>query len=287
MQVLIDGSNMWYRAYTGAMHLEAPGGPVTIMSFMLRKLCRRYGRSKIILCWDHGDSGRKLIASTYKEGRPTAEGVWDHIPRMKEMVSALGFESAWCPGFEADDVIASLAKQYRGGETYIVSTDKDFYQLVDDKVFVIRPERKYKERVYPEEKIGPEEATSEFGLPPNKLALLKAFKGDSSDNIAKLPLRFSKKFKEAFYQLIKRSETIDEIYAELSWFSQKQTDVLLDFKEQAIINLKLVTMKMDLEPVFYTEWVRENVNARFPGREWFDDLCEKMKIKNLYYDDFI
>lgn len=287
MQVLIDGSNMWARSYTGAMHLTPPGGPVTIMSFMLRKLCRKYGRKNIILCWDGGQSGRKEIDPNYKAGRPIIEGMWDHVKQMKCMVSALGFESAWQTGYEADDVIATLAKKH-SDKTYIISTDKDFYQLVDDKITVVRPERKYRERIYPEKEIREEEVIEEFGVGPNKVALLKAFKGDTSDNIPKLPIRFAKKFKEAFFNIIERSETVEEIYEKLSWFSKKQQDALIEFKEQAIKNYKLVLMKTHLEPVFYTRWLADNesLDINRPGYIWFDELCQQMQINKLRYEDF-
>ena len=101
MKILIDASNAWYRAYVATM-LDKPGGPVLIMTYMLRRLAKEYGKRNLILCWDAGKGGRKELDENYKAGRQPVDGVWDDIPYMKRMVDCLGLSSATCDGFEAE-----------------------------------------------------------------------------------------------------------------------------------------------------------------------------------------
>ena len=126
--VLVDGSNLWYRAYTATM-LDPPGGPVMICSSMLRKICEERGKHNIIMCWDAGDGGRKALDDQYKAKRKPVAGVWDDLKWMKKMVKCLGITTAETQGFEADDTIGSLATQ-SDRDILISSWDKDFYQLV-------------------------------------------------------------------------------------------------------------------------------------------------------------
>lgn len=277
VQALIDGSNNWYRAYCAVPpHLDRPGAPVQTMSYILRGFGQKFGLENIVLCWDSGHSGRKEVDENYKSNRKPVEGVWEHILYMKKVVISLGLRSAWLEGYEADDVIASLATQF-DGETFILSNDKDFYQLVNDKIKVLRPKMTFKNKVIPEKLIGRDEVIETFECPPEKVALLKAFKGDTSDNIPRIPLKMTKKFKGQFLPVLMGSDSIDEIYSKLSRLDKKYREKLAPFKEQAKTNYELVLMKADLEPKTY---------RAAPDREIFENLCREMSITRLKYDDF-
>jgi DNA polymerase-1 len=273
-KVIIDGSNQWYRAYC-ATHLDPPGGPVSIMTYMLRRICREYGINNVVVCWDAGDGGRKALDPTYKAQRKSVPGVWEDIVYMKAMVDALGIPNAHKKGYEADDVCGTLAAQ--ADKAMILSYDKDFYQLVSDKVSVLRPERTVRGNKIPQKVVDRDIVLEEFGCEPQKLKLLKAFTGDSSDNIPKVPIRMTKKFKEPFFKIINKVTTINEFYSLISLFDEKYHADLQAFRPRAELNHKLVTIQTDID-------VRIE-NPVLDGHQ-FERLCEEMEITRLKLDDW-
>lgn len=275
--LLIDGSNQWYRAYTvGIAHMDAPGGPVSIMTYMLRKICREYGSNNVIVCWDAGDGGRKTLDPTYKAQRQSVPGVWEDIVYMKTMTDVLGIANAHKKGFEADDVCGSLA--VKADKAMILSYDKDFYQLVNERISVLRPERTVRGQKIPQQIIDRDSVIEEFGCEPSKLKLLKAFKGDNSDNIPKCPIRFTKKFKEPFYKAINQSNSLDDFYAQLELFDKKYHYDLLKFRERAELNFKLVAIQTNLA----IDIERPKIDPT-----QFERLCDEMEITRLKVDDWI
>ena len=278
-KIFIDGSNMWYRAYTvGTTHMGAgPGGPVSIMTYMLRRQCREYGIDNVIVCWDAGDGGRKSLDPGYKANRKPVEGVWEDIVYMKSMIDILGVPNAHKKGYEADDVLGSLATQATD-DCMILSYDKDFYQLVNSKISVLRPERTIHGNKIPRKVVTRDEVMEEFGTIPEKVITLKAFQGDPSDNIPKLPIRFMPKFKKSLFEALTLSSSLDDFYSHLLLFDEKYHQPLLDFRERAELNAKLVTINTELE--IYVE--RPKLNTRK-----FEMLCEELEIKRHKIDDWI
>jgi len=275
-KVFIDGSNMWYRAFT-ATSLFRPGGPVSVMTYMLRRVCREYGVNNVCICWDAGDGGRKTLDAEYKAQRKPVDGVWEDIVYMKTMVDCLGIPNTHKKGFEADDVVGSLAIQ-TDDEVLILSFDKDFYQLIDGRVKVLRPERTVHGNKIPRKIVDRDDVIEEFGTTPEKLILFKAFRGDSSDNIPKLPIRFTKKFKDPFYTALAGSSTLDEFYTHLQSFDKKHHNDLLAFKERAKLNHQLVTIHTNLD--IRVERPKLDSNK-------FEVLCEELEISRLKIDDWI
>ena len=275
MKILVDASNAWYRAYVATM-LDKPGGPVLIMTYMLRRLCNEYGKNNIILCWDAGKGGRKELDENYKAGRKAVDGVWEDIAYMKQMVTSLGLANAQADGFEADDVVGSLAKQMIE-PVRIVSYDKDFYQLVEEKIEVLRPERTVKGQKIPQQVISRDEVIEEFGCPPEKVILCKSFKGDASDNIPKISIRFTKGFLEQFFKAVLKSDTVTDFYNNLDCFDTKYHQELLTFKDRAILNEKIVKIKTDL-----------SVEVKSPKMDItsFEQLCKDLNINKLKASDW-
>jgi len=275
-KVLVDGSNMWYASYV-ATPLDKPGGPVMIMTWKLRKVCNHYGRDNVIVCWDAGRSGRKELDSEYKSKRNAVEGVWEDLPYMKKMLKSLGVSTAYKSGFEADDIIGSLANK-SDNPILIHSMDKDFYQLVTERIRILRPKRTIRGKEIPEKIIGETEVFEEFKCEPRKVILLKAFKGDSSDNIPKINIRFTPKFKEQLYKILERSSDIESFYQNIDSIESKYIDELLGFKERASINEKLVTIITDLE----VDIDRPKIEP-----EDFEKLCNELEITRLKISDWI
>lgn len=278
--VLIDGSNAWYRAYCANPGLSVPGGPMLIFTSMLRKLANQFGKDNLIICWDAGDGGRKTLDTEYKAQRVAVTGVWEHLPLMTKLVSALGISTAIAPGYEGDDVIGSLAKAGHkapkspqcNDEVLIVSYDKDFYQLVTDKVKVFKPARKIHGNQKPDEFIGPKEASEDFGCSPERIPLLKAFLGDNSDNIPKIPLRLVAAVKDALLKRVAISKTVDEFYEDISGFDVKHHETLLNFKDRARLSFELLKIKVDLVPKLEIPVFNELL---------IEEICQKVDIKSL------
>lgn len=203
--VLVDISwvlhSRWYAmANSKGGHLRAPDGTITShyksADTVLDLYDRFGGRAKIILCWDSkfGSVERKKIFPEYKSNRISSSSVqdWD---RIKEFFSYMGVTQAWGDTLEADDVISTLTKyflrKHEYGSVVIYSKDKDFRQLlVDDRVFILESKNG--------ELIRYHDVIEEFGVRPEKLAMLRAFLGDYSDNIP----RASKRMKTKLCQYI-------------------------------------------------------------------------------------
>lgn len=274
MPVLLDASNAWYRSYV-ATTLSPPGGPVLIMTYMLRRLCQQHGMNNIIVCWDGGSEERKKLDPNYKAQRSPRQGVWEDIRYMKEMVDCLGIAHCHKTGCEADDVIGSLATNY--DDVLIHSFDKDFYQLVNEKIKVFRPERKINGKVFPPQIIGHQEVVEEFNCPPDKVVLVKAFQGDSSDNIEKISIRFTKNFAEKFFQVVQKSSNVENFYKHLLDFDKKYHEALLSFKDRALLNERLITINTGLDVA---------ITQNKQDLHKFSALCENLEITKLKATDW-
>lgn len=277
MKALIDGSNLWYRAYA-----SAPNPELAILFFtsMLKKIADRFEKENIIVCYDSGDGGRKEMDPDYKSTRTPTPGVWETLSITKEVIKSLGISNAFVNGFEADDTIGSIAFN-SDEQIFILSNDKDFYQLVTDRIRILKPGRKSPNGFIEEEIIGVKEVVSDpnFLCAPEKIILFKSFKGDKSDNIQKLPIRFTTAFKNDFYKTLNKSSNVEEFYNHINDFDVKYVDELLKFKAAALLNERLLKIRTDLKVV---------VNKPEYNISMFEDLCKQYKlhgIKNEFWND--
>lgn len=269
-RILIDGSNMWIRAYTSTP-LPPPGGPVYVVSRMLQKVCKEFGKKNVLVCWDNGSGGRRQADPNYKSGRNIIEGAWTDILLMKAMVDAVGIANAWAESYEADDVIGSLTN-YLSGKIYICSYDRDFYQLVSPQVKVLHQARKIRGKQQPRRIIDEQGVVDHFGCTPDRVAVLRSFRGDASDKIPKLPIRFTKKFRAVFDKVIQQVTTVAEFYEYINVFEPKHQPILAEFEERALLNERLLRINTNLKVS-----VQENESDVAK----FDELCDLLQITNL------
>lgn len=267
-QILVDGSNAWYRAYCAVMTGTQPGMGIVIFSSMLRKLARTYGKENIIVCWDLGDSGRKQLDPEYKAGRTSVKDVWTHMPLIKKLTLSLGISTSEKEGYEADDIIGSLINKYP--KTYIMSYDKDFYQLITDSIHVLRPSRKIKGVQQPDEIIDPKAALEDWGCIPSKIPFLKAFLGDASDNIPKLPIRLTAGLKKEIIDAVNTANVFEEIWDHD--FSSKFVDIIEEFRTRATTSYKMLLIQKDIQ-VSITPGI-------FNASE-VENICQKANVKSL------
>ncbi|HEY0283894.1 MAG TPA: DNA polymerase I [Vicinamibacterales bacterium] len=187
---LIDGSNQMYRAYHAIRGLTGPDGRSTnaVYGFvtMLRKLIADHDPQCIAAAFDlSGPTFRSELRDDYKANRaPMPSDLAEQIPFVHQACEALGVQVLTFVGFEADDVIGTLAtRAVAGGRPVVIVTgDKDFFQLVDDsagvRVFNPRDEGAWYDA---------EGVKTKFGVAPEQVVDVLALMGDSIDNIKGVP----------------------------------------------------------------------------------------------------
>src|SRR4051812_2909354 len=137
---LIDGNSLAYRAYFALPESIAtsdgrPTNAIYGLASMLVKIIDEHRPAGVVVAWDAGLSGREVTYDLYKAQRsPRPDLLVEQWPNLMPLVEAFGYTNVKVQGYEADDVIASLARQAReqGIPTMVVSGDRDVYQLVGE-----------------------------------------------------------------------------------------------------------------------------------------------------------
>lgn len=239
---LIDGSSYIYRAYFAIRHLSNSKGMATnaIYGFtkMLLKVMRDSKPDKLAVIFDSkGPTFRKEIYPEYKANRSAMpEDLVTQIPYIKKIVEALNLPGVELPGYEADDVIATLAKKFAdmGDEVVVVTGDKDLMQIVNDHVTLLDT---MKDKTY-----GPKDVVERFGG-ADKVIEVQALAGDSSDNVPGVPGIGEKTAK----MLIDEYGDIETLLANLDQLKGKRRESLENFADQARLSRQLVTLVNDLD----------------------------------------
>jgi len=248
---LIDGSGYIFRAYYALPPLSRksdglPTGAVSGFCSMLFKLLEDSRADDSIHKPTHFavifDSARKNfrndIYSEYKANR--AEAPDDLAPQfeyIRKSVKAFNLPSIELLNYEADDLIATYAKQITdaGAKVTVISSDKDLMQLVSDKIRLYDP---MKSKV-----IGEKEVLEKFGVKPSQVIDVQSLAGDSSDNVPGVPGIGIKTAAE----LINKYKNLDTLLKKASEIPQnKRRETLLENKDKAILSRQLVTLKDDV-----------------------------------------
>ncbi|MER3412381.1 MAG: DNA polymerase I, partial [Thermoleophilia bacterium] len=188
---LVDGNNLAYRAYYALPEELAtsdgfPTGALLGFANMLFKLLTDYRPRGVAVAWDTRPTHREAISEEYKAERPPMPDLLrEQFPYFRPLVEAFGYQNLEYEGWEADDVIATLATRAdrAGIKTCVVSTDRDAFQLVSANVCLMMTPRGVSDvHVYT-----PERVQARLGVPPEKVPDLIALKGDPSDNIPGIP----------------------------------------------------------------------------------------------------
>src|SRR3712207_837237 len=188
---LIDGNSLVYRAFFALPESIAtsdgrPTNAIFGFASMLVKLVSEHGQAPTIVVWDGGHSGRKEIYTEYKAQRTSRPDLLrEQWSAFEPLVEAFGHTNLKVDGFEADDVIATLAEKAReqGIPVMVVTGDRDAFQLITDGVRVMATSRGITEtKVYDAEAV-----RDRYGIPPELIPDFYGLKGDSSDNIPGVP----------------------------------------------------------------------------------------------------
>ncbi len=185
---LIDGSSQMYRAYHAIRGLTGPDGRPTNAVFgfvtMLRKLIADHQPTRIAASFDlAGPTFRDAISADYKANRPKMpDDLAAQVPLVFRACEALGVPIVTCEGFEADDVIGTMAVQASAAdhEVVVVTGDKDLLQLVGGRIRVLNP--RDEGTWYDAAAV-----TERFGVPPDRVVDVLALAGDAVDNIKGVP----------------------------------------------------------------------------------------------------
>jgi len=277
--VLIDGHAILYRAYHALPSLTTSKGELVNAVFgfcsMLLKIRDEISPSYFAVSFDlPKPTFRHKIFKNYQAQRPAmAEELSGQIEKVKKALKTLGIPIYEAEGFEADDVIGTLAKQASGIETIIVTGDRDMLQLVDDHTKVYMLIKGISEAtLYNEEKV-----EEKFGLVPNQLSDYKALIGDPSDNYFGVSGIGPKTAQE----LLSCFKTLEQIYKNLNKIDNKIKDKLDKGKEQAVLGKKLATIVQDVPVKLDLEKCRVETFNTAKTRKLFEALEFKSLISRL------
>jgi DNA polymerase-1 len=236
---LIDGSSYYYRAFHAIRGLSRSkdGMPTNaIYGFirMLMKVIREGSPTHVAIAWDCREpTFRHQIFPEYKANRPQMpEELQVQIPYIRKIVEAFGIPSLELPGWEADDIIGTMARkaQQENMDVIIVSGDKDLMQLVGPHV-IMWDTMPQKDMRYDEDGV-----KQRFGVPPKQVAEVLALAGDSSDNVPGVPGIGEKKASD----LIQRFESVENLLAHLDELKGKMRENLETHAEDARLSKRLV-----------------------------------------------
>jgi DNA polymerase-1 len=248
---LIDGNSLAYRAFFALPEsiATADGRPTNAiygLASMLVKIIDEHHPGGVIVAWDAGMSGREVTYDLYKAQRSSRPDLLrEQWPHLMPLVDAFGYTNVRVEGYEADDVIATLARRAREEEipVMVVTGDRDAYQLVGDGIRVMSTTKGISEtKVYDREAV-----IERYGVPPELVTDLMGLRGDTSDNIPGVPGIGEK----TAAQLLQKFGTLEDVLAnvdEVSGAKRKQN--LVEHADDARMSKDLATLQYDLETGF-------------------------------------
>ena len=244
---LVDGNNLAYRAFFALPEeLATSEGFSTnaLLGFtnMLFKLLADYRPKGVAVAWDTRPVHRTELLETYKiERKPMPDLLREQFPHFRPIVEAFGYRNLEFEGWEADDVIATLAHRAdeAGVKTCVVSTDRDAFQLVSENVCLMMTPRGVSDvHVYT-----PERVELRLGIAPEKVPDFIALKGDPSDNIPGIPGIGDK----TAGQLVAQYGSLEDVLEHVDELSPARSKSIREHAEQAQGAKVLATMRRDLE----------------------------------------
>jgi len=246
---LVDGSSFIFRAYHALPPLTRksdglPVGAVSGFCNMLYKLLTDMGDdhdpTHFAVIFDYSSKTfRNDLYPEYKANREEPpEDLRPQFALVRDATRAFGTPCIEMEGFEADDIIASYAREIEetGGECVIISSDKDLMQLVSDRVTMFDTMKN--------KRIGYDEVVEKFGVPPAKVIDVQSLAGDSTDNIPGVPGIGVK----TAALLINEYGDVDTLLARAGEVKQnKRRENLIEFADAARMSRQLVTLKTDID----------------------------------------
>ncbi len=271
---LVDGSSYIYRAYFAIRHLSNSKGEATnaVYGFtnMLITLLRDRKPDHVAVVFDSkGPTFRKEIYPEYKANRAAMpDDLVPQIPLIKDVVRAFNLPALEKPGYEADDIIATLAKRYveQGYAVTVVTGDKDLMQIVGDHVQLLDT---MKGKVS-----GRQEVIERFGVPPEQVLEVLGLAGDTSDNIPGVPgigEKTASSLIQEFGSIENLLDNIDRVKG------KKRQENLRQFADQARLSRQLADLVYDLD----IDVSPEDIALGEPNRETLEELFRTLEFTKL------
>lgn len=283
---LVDGYALIYRAFFAMISrpLRTTHGENTSVAWGIANFLHRLfeEHDPTYVAWVH-DAGSSFRSETYPDYKATREKLDEEleedfdrsIERVQELLNAFRVPLIAVDGYEADDVIGTLAHRaaQHGLQAIIVSGDKDFYQLISDRVLVLNPGRGGPAPI-DEQLIGHTNARERLGVSPERVVDYLALVGDSSDNIPGVKGIGAKTARA----LIEQFGELDNILAHASEVKGKRArEALQEYVAEARLSRDLVTIICDVPVDFDPEALR----ARKPDTEALARLYTELEFNTL------
>ncbi len=278
---LLDGHSLAYRAFFALpQDLGTTSGQITNATYgflrMLIKLLGDHRPDRLAVAWDTGRATfRSEQYPEYKAQRDKTPDIFaSQLPLIDDALEALGITQFRVPGYEADDVIASLARQAEreGWNVLVVTGDRDAFQLVDDHVTVLYTRRGITDTVL----ATTDWITDKYGIGPEQYVEYAALRGDTSDNLPGVDGVGEK----TAARLLNAHGSLEGIFAALDEQTPRLRENLAAAREQVFLNRRLMALVADLElgvEPDELEWTRwDESTAR--------ELFERLEFASLWAD---
>ena len=271
---LIDGSAYIYRAYHAIRELSNSKGFPTNAIFgftrMLMKLLEDRTPEYLVMLFDTREpTFRHKMYKEYKANRPPMpEDLSIQVPYIKSITEAFNIPIIEMPGYEADDLIGTLAQkgESTGFHVVMVTGDKDFKQLVTDKIILWDPMK--------DKRIDANVIMKEYDLEPRQMVEVMGLSGDKADNVPGVPGIGQK----TALSLIKTFGTMERLYERIDTITKKkQRENLVKFKDQAFLSRKLVVIDTNAPLAFKPEDLR----YREPDNDKLSELFKEFEFTRL------
>lgn len=245
--VIIDGKSVFYRGYYAMSNLATadgtPTGGVYGFASLAFEVIRKLKPDYVVVAWDKKGTStarRSEIYPEYKAGRKKApDDFYEQIPLLKDFLAALGWPLFECDGYEADDILGTLAVQANklGIEADLITSDLDMLQLIDSDTKVFAMKRGFSEI----EEFDLKYFEEKYGLKQAQFLDLKALQGDSSDNIPGVPGIGPK----TATTLLQEFFTLENIYDNIDKIKPAWRSKLESGKESAFMSKKIAEIWLD------------------------------------------
>jgi DNA polymerase-1 len=244
--LLIDGNSLAYRAFFALPETisTAAGFPTNALyglAAMMIKMVAEEGPDRVVVAWDApGPTFRHEEYPEYKAGRQaTPDLLREQAPHFRPMMESFGFTNVELSGFEADDLIGTLARRAAeaGMRVTILTGDRDTFQLVDDRVSVLATGRGVTDTT----RYTPEGVVERYGIGPGLMPDFRGLVGDSTDNLPGVPGIGEK----GAAQLIQRYGDLDGVLAHAAEQTPKRREALTTYAEDARTSRRMAVIDTD------------------------------------------
>ena len=277
--LFVDGHSLAYRAYHALPEtLTAPDGTPTnaVVGFwnMLAPTIARIAPQSGAICFDSpAATWRHAVDPEYKATRsPSPSSLPAQLGLIRELARSMGVPTFNVPGYEADDLLATLATRAvdQGFRALILTGDRDVFQLASDHITVLWTRKSFSDIV----EMTPSAVTDYAGVPPHLYPQYAALRGDSSDNLPGVPRVGAK----TAAKLLGQFGSIDGIYAHLDELTPAIRQAFVENRERIAINLGLTILERNAPNLPH---MVETLTVGPPDLAAVAEVCERLGYASL------